>query len=918
MNPQYRRLPQDADIYRRNYLSNLALQISNNQMNWNANQLFASTGVTPTEPADPRSLTDQQADVEGQKVTLRQMLATQLTDFANANRLVDGLQGQDVADMLQMFPKMVAALKPSYSTGCPADVILQWFQNTRAQDARTQNGSLNLTQQWAEQTAMNTQDIAQNMATYAQVQQLINMARQAGVNVPPGFGHGGGGGGGGGDDDDDSGGGGSGPRSRSSIPLQLLQPMQERMAVFARLGDREGCASILHSLQEIMSSSSLASHVHDDDNVSVLTDDWNPTTLERRYDYDDPDEEYWPHEIGATLAQSLAQIKADRERDEANHRESSLSEDDFNSLSSNSLKSVANRGHKQEIQAIFASTRKELYPEDESLGRSPISPLPMSFRPSHGSLSLGSSPFGSLSRSTTRSAINPTDLFGGDEVSLGSSSGISDVNDGSLLSSPYSASHSWNSIPLSSRASSVDGSLADGSLRSFLGYPSSKSSSSVLSGLSDLQSVGSRSLRRIMAPTPSPSSSSSGSHSMYSIPEYNAVSPGSSLTFHSLHSPHSGGASPPTTGKTDVPGWQPQTPTGQADLNEEMKSLEKTVSALRKEHSDSPQSLRASAEKAKVANMTAQQLLRHLQDNGTGPEYAEMLEDRRLDRILARVHKAMETTGKCLTHSLVFAKKFQQDETAKELAPVLQQELVKQSQLVKQAEVIQTKIRSTAPARGASSRFNQSLLSGPFNTGNMTITRGPRLEPDVFPGRGPNTRGITGRITGKGFKQNIDTTSEGTPEQKSYVAFGKHFIHRHRLNHDNILQVRCKSGRAVMHLPTQKISGELSHVLVRLIGSNHPTFEDMQRLADSDKTLLNKIIRVSKIDDRLMLPTPERSEEDQQWNRFQVLVGEMQAGNNATELVKELKGLLLKMAHSNRLPRRQVHDILLDLTALGH
>jgi len=121
-----------------------------------------------------------------------------------------------------------------------------------------------------------------------------------------------------------------------------------------------------------------------------------------------------------------------------------------------------------------------------------------------------------------------------------------------------------------------------------------------------------------------------------------------------------------------------------------------------------------------------------------------------------------------------------------------------------------------------------------------------------------------------------------------------------------------------MHLPTQKISGELSHVLVRLIGSNHPTFEDMQRLADSDKTLLNKIIRVSKIDDRLMLPTPERSEEDQQWNRFQVLVGEMQAGNNATELVKELKGLLLKMAHSNRLPRRQVHDILLDLTALGH
>jgi hypothetical protein len=173
-------------------------------------------------------------------------------------------------------------------------------------------------------------------------------------------------------------------------------------------------------------------------------------------------------------------------------------------------------------------------------------------------------------------------------------------------------------------------------------------------------------------------------------------------------------------------------------------------------------------------------------------------------------------------------------------------------------------------------------------------------------------------IIGRGFKQNIDTDSKGTPEQKSYVPFGKHFIHRHKLSHDNILQVRCKSGRAVLHLPTQKISGELSHVLAKLIGSSNPTFEDMQRLADADKTLLNKIIRTSKIDDRLMLPTPERSEEEQQWNRFQVLVGETHAGNNSPELIKELKGLLLKMAHTNRLPKGQVREILLDLTAMGH
>jgi hypothetical protein len=36
------------------------------------------------------------------------------------------------------------------------------------------------------------------------------------------------------------------------------------------------------------------------------------------------------------------------------------------------------------------------------------------------------------------------------------------------------------------------------------------------------------------------------------------------------------------------------------------------------------------------------------------------------------------------------------------------------------------------------------------------------------------------------------------------------------------------------------------------------------------------------------------------------------------QLIKELKGLLLKMAHTNRLPKGQVREILMDLTAMGH
>ena len=153
---------------------------------------------------------------------------------------------------------------------------------------------------------------------------------------------------------------------------------------------------------------------------------------------------------------------------------------------------------------------------------------------------------------------------------------------------------------------------------------------------------------------------------------------------------------------------------------------------------------------------------------------------------------------------------------------------------------------------------------------------------------------------------------------KSYVKLGKHCVHRHKLIHDGILQIRRKSGTTLNHIPTQKISKALAVVLIKLIGTDHPSFEDMQNLEDNDKSLMNKIIKATKIDDRIMLPTPKRTNDEKDWNRFQILVGEIQAGNNADGVVKELKGLLLRMSHSNRLPKRQVREILLDLTSLGH
>ena len=159
MNPQNRRVPADEAAYRRNYLSNLALQISNNQLNWNANQIFQTTGVTPTAPADPRSITDQTASVEDKKVQLRQALATQVTSWADANRVVDALATEEqVTAMIDIFPQMVEQLKKQYATGAPADVILRWFDHTAAERDQTNLTGYDLNQRIARDTLAATRE----------------------------------------------------------------------------------------------------------------------------------------------------------------------------------------------------------------------------------------------------------------------------------------------------------------------------------------------------------------------------------------------------------------------------------------------------------------------------------------------------------------------------------------------------------------------------------------------------------------------------------------------------------------------------------------------------------------------------------------------------------------------------------------
>jgi hypothetical protein len=149
---------------------------------------------------------------------------------------------------------------------------------------------------------------------------------------------------------------------------------------------------------------------------------------------------------------------------------------------------------------------------------------------------------------------------------------------------------------------------------------------------------------------------------------------------------------------------------------------------------------------------------------------------------------------------------------------------------------------------------------------------------------------------------------------KPYAPFGRFVIHKPKLSQD-ILQIRRLSGNATREFPTQRISKGVSHILKSVCGGVIPHIDHIAGLGAKDQEHLHKILNFAHIDN-VPVPTP-KTDDARAIDRFDILKGEILAGNDNKTLVREFKVLLMKLVQSGRIPRREAHEVLTDLTALG-
>ena len=167
-------------------------------------------------------------------------------------------------------------------------------------------------------------------------------------------------------------------------------------------------------------------------------------------------------------------------------------------------------------------------------------------------------------------------------------------------------------------------------------------------------------------------------------------------------------------------------------------------------------------------------------------------------------------------------------------------------------------------------------------------------------------------------KNRLEHLTEGAVERpKPYAPFGRYVIHKFDLEGGK-LNMKTPKGGVVKELPSQKISMGLVRVLKTIGKGALPSFDEIKGLAEADKETLHKVITHSRLNDKVSVPTPQsKTDEEKLADRFDILRGEIVAGNDNRQLVKEFKVLLMKLLNAGRVPRKEAHDILTDLASIG-
>ncbi len=141
-----------------------------------------------------------------------------------------------------------------------------------------------------------------------------------------------------------------------------------------------------------------------------------------------------------------------------------------------------------------------------------------------------------------------------------------------------------------------------------------------------------------------------------------------------------------------------------------------------------------------------------------------------------------------------------------------------------------------------------------------------------------------------------------------FSQLGKIAIDPHALYYQNVLKVTTHNKHHLLGYKNRRVSEDMVTILMNLWKGTFPTGHDLKKLDVTEKELYDNLVHLAHLHKKVEHNLPQTRQAMK--HRFELLNGEIGAGNTNKELRDELKQLLHKMAYGGMISHTQVGKYL--------
>jgi hypothetical protein len=150
-------------------------------------------------------------------------------------------------------------------------------------------------------------------------------------------------------------------------------------------------------------------------------------------------------------------------------------------------------------------------------------------------------------------------------------------------------------------------------------------------------------------------------------------------------------------------------------------------------------------------------------------------------------------------------------------------------------------------------------------------------------------------------------------EEPKFRLFGKFMIHMPQLHKENILNLKYQSNGPIPSIKPVRVDENYKEFVLDVIHSGRVNDRHFKSLTEPEQIHFVKITRGAGIIEHLKLKTQNHDKEAEELKRLELLIGEVEAGNDNDKMIKEAKTLIKKFVSNGRINKNKGMDMLMTL-----